>query len=645
MPYSQYLKVRNLVGSLALVLACFSLNGQIIGKIDQKLLKVDPATAQNIVVILQDQADVSQARNIRGKDQKAEFVFRTLIEKAETTQREVKAFLKNEGVNFRSFYIVNMVSLKANRALIEKLAALPSVSRVIEDANFKMHETHTDRSGPAERVIEWNLTKINAPAVWSLGFTGQNVVIGGQDTGYEWDDPCLKGKYRGWNGTTANHDYNWHDAIHMDNPLSGGSNDCGFNSPVPCDDNSHGTHTMGTMVGDDGLGNQIGVAPAAKWIGCRNMENGWGTIITYCECFEWFLAPYPVSGNPTQGNPAMMPHVINNSWGCPTDEGCNTTNFSVMETALNNLRNAGCVIVVSAGNDGGNCSTVNSPAAIFEGSYSVGATDNTDAITNFSSRGPVTVDGSGRMKPDISAPGKGVRSCVRGTNQFATLNGTSMAGPHVAGAVALLINANPTLAGEVDKIEEILSYTSVHLTSTQSCTTPGTNIPNNTFGFGRLNILDAVNMALASNYTPYVKQNQSIVIDNASKGVIMASPSGTLFSVKVDNTGLPVVTQITSAATGLIKVSGASFNLDPSAGVILKSPSGSYWRLGVSDTGYVTTTPLANLPPSYTIIQANDLQIEHLLKGILMRSPDGTCHLIHMSNLGRLIAMPANCLN
>ena len=619
---------------------------QVRDKIDPKLLIADPSKLQDIVVVLNKQADISAVKSIHGKDNKATFVFDALLKTAENSQEEVKGFLKGRNIGFRSFYIVNMISLKANRDLITRLAALPSVREVIEDGRFMMIEPVPAREKTDARAIEWNVTKINAPSVWALGFTGQNVVIGGQDTGYEWDDPCLKGKYRGWNGTTANHDYNWHDAIHENNPMSPGTNSCGFNSPVPCDDNNHGTHTMGTMVGDDGLGNQIGVAPGAKWIGCRNMENGYGTLTTYTECFEWFLAPYPVSGTPSQGNPLMMPHVINNSWGCPPVEGCNNTNWSVMETALNNLRNAGCVIVVSAGNSGSACSTVSDPAAIFDGSYTVGATNSSDTIANFSSRGPVTVDNSGRMKPDVSAPGEQVRSCIRGANNFGTWNGTSMAGPHVAAAVALLISANPSLAGEVDKIEEILSYTSVHLTSTENCTTPGSNIPNNTFGFGRINVLDAVNMALASNYTPYVKQNTSIVIDNASKGLILASPSGTLFSVKTDNAGIPVATQLAGVSSNPVKVTGGSFNLEPlSTGIILKSPSGNYWQLGVTNSGAVTTSALATLPATYSIIQANDLYIEHLLKGVLLRSPDNTCYLVHMSNLGKLIAIPANCVN
>ena len=151
------------------------------------------------------------------------------------------------------------------------------------------------------------------------GYTGQGAVIAGQDTGYQWDHPALKDQYRGWNGSAADHNYNWHDAIHA----TGSS--CGADSPCPCDDNDHGTHTMGTMVGDDGGANQIGMAPGARWIGCRNMNAGVGTPTTYIECFEWFIAPTDLAGqNP---NPAMAPDVINNSWGCPESEGCSAGQF------------------------------------------------------------------------------------------------------------------------------------------------------------------------------------------------------------------------------------------------------------------------------------------------------------------------------
>ncbi len=252
-----------------------------------------------------------------------------------------------------------------------------------------------------------------------------------------------------------------------------------------------------------GGSNEIGMAPEAKWMGCRDMASGVGQLSTYLECFEWFLAPTDLDDK--NADPDKAPHVINNSWGCPTDEGCNTSNFATLETSVNNLRDAGVVVVVSAGNDGSKgCSSINTPAAIFAKSFTVGATNSSDAIASFSSRGPVTVDNSNKMKPEISAPGVGVRSCVPGGG-YQSMDGTSMAGPHVAGLVALIISANPGLAGNVDKIEEIIKNSAVKLSSS-SCGSSG--VPNNVFGHGRIDALAAIEEAVkVCNLKPKVVQN------------------------------------------------------------------------------------------------------------------------------------------
>ncbi len=205
---------------------------------------------------------------------------------------------------------------------------------------------------------------MHAPDVWAQGFTGQGAVVGGQDTGYQWDHPALINQYRGWNGTTADHNYNWHDAIHS------GGGVCGANSPEPCDDSGHGTHTMGTMVGDDGAGNQIGMAPGARWIGCRNMDQGNGTPATYSECYQWFIAPTDL--NDLNPDPSKAPDVINNSWSCPLSEGC--TDPNVLLADVEAVRAAGILTVHSAGNSGPTCSTVDTPAAIYDASFTVGAT-------------------------------------------------------------------------------------------------------------------------------------------------------------------------------------------------------------------------------------------------------------------------------
>ncbi|MCB0547422.1 MAG: S8 family serine peptidase [Phaeodactylibacter sp.] len=470
-------------------------------KVDASLLeKVSTGGEAEFLILLRQQADVSGSRQLRLKEEKGQFVFEKLRAAAKESQGTVITVLEEAKANYRPFYIVNAILAKGSLALIREVAQLEAVVQVQDNPIIRMQEPIEEETEAApvsfrNDLVEWGVGNINADDVWAMGYTGQGVVIGGQDTGYDWDHPAIRDTYRGWDGSEADHNYNWHDAIHE---LIGDPNDtnpCGLDNTEPCDDHSHGTHTMGTMAGsqsDDGK--SIGVAPGARWIACRNMERGDGTPATYIECFEWFLAPYGLNGE----NPDVRyaPHVINNSWSCPTGEGCNPSNFATMEMVVDNLKAAGIVVVVSAGNDGSACSTVNTPAAMYENSFSVGATQPNDSIANFSSRGPVMVDGSGRLKPNVSAPGVGVRSSVL-NGGFATYSGTSMAGPHVAGLVALLISAKPELAGQVEMIETIIEQTAVHLTSEQSCGPfSGLQVPNAVYGYGRVDALAAVLEAL-----------------------------------------------------------------------------------------------------------------------------------------------------
>ena len=286
---------------------------------------------------------------------------------------------------------------------------------------------------------------------------------------------------------------------------------------------------MGTIVGDDGGSNQIGVAPGARWIGCRNMDVGVGSPATYAECFEFFLAPYPIGGDPlTEGIPSLAPHVINNSWTCPPSEGCD---WDSLQAVVENVRAAGIVIVASAGNSGSSssCSTVRDPIAIYDAAFSVGATDSSDNIAGFSSRGPVTVDGSGRLKPDVSAPGVSVRSSVRGTG-YSSLDGTSMAGPHVAGTVALLWSAAPGLIGDVDTTEWLIAQTARPRTATQNCGDDGPgDVPNNVYGWGIVDALAA---------TPRL-----VVTEHADPDLVLPGDPLT-YTLRVANTG-----NVTLAAT------------------------------------------------------------------------------------------------
>ena len=353
-------------------------------------------------VVLADQADLSQAAALQTKAEKGRFVHDALWNKAQTTQAPILQWLRERGVEYQSFYIVNGILVKGSQEIAETLAARPDVARI--EGNPVIHNS-LPQPGPVTQApvqpgapvtIEPGITYTHAPQVWALGFTGQNVVVASADTGQRWTHDALKPHYRGWNGVVADHDYNWHDSIH-----DSISNPCGNDSPFPCDDFFHGTHTTGTAIGDDGMGNQIGMAPGAKWIGCRNMDVGNGTPARYIECMQFFLAPYPVGGSPSQGDPTKAPDITINSWLCPPSEGCS---FDTLQAAVEAQRDAGIQMVVAAGNSGSACSTVTDPCAIYAASYTVGAlTTGQDVVANFSSRGPVIIDGSNRIKPDMTA--------------------------------------------------------------------------------------------------------------------------------------------------------------------------------------------------------------------------------------------------
>ncbi len=496
-------------------------------------------TEVEIIVLMREQADVSGADRLETKEEKGTFVFNILRGTAERSQIGIQQLLNAQNKRFQSFWVVNSLYLKANFDLIKQIAERDDVAEVMNNPHAKISLVpDLTLPQPEGIVITWGIKKIRADSVWALGYRGQNVVIGGEDTGYEWTHPALKPKYRGWNTTTsaADHNYSWHDAIHPDSVTA--SNPCGTNAAAPCDDHNHGTHTMGTMTGAfDTL--LIGVAPNARWIGARNMDRGDGTLARYVECFEFFIAPTNLAGQLPK--PTLAPHVINNSWSCPTSEGCNSSNFAVMNAAVKAVRAAGIVPVISAGNSGPSCSSVNAPPATHAPGFAVGATQSTDTIAGFSSRGAVTVDGSNRLKPDISAPGVGVYSSIRNGN-YASYNGTSMAGPHVAGVVALMISANPKLAGQVDTIESIIKRTALHLTSAENCgTVLGTAIPNNTYGYGRIDALSAVLEGL--KYKPSAIKN----IDNHTVVQVFPNPFSSEITFYTEGVSGDVLIQIFNA--------------------------------------------------------------------------------------------------
>jgi subtilisin family serine protease len=377
------------------------------------------------------------------------------------------------GAAYKSHWIMNLLRVTGDRTVVNALAARPDVAQIIGNPWVKsslLPKTKLVATPNHADTPEWNITKVKAPQVWAHGFTGQGIVLGDIDTGQQWDHPALKNHYRGWNGSSVNHNYNWYDET---NPAN----------RVPVDEYHHGTGTAGIMVGDDGAGNQIGVAPGAKWMACRSMNaSGLGTPDTYIGCLEFMVAPWDLNGqNP---DPSMAPVAVNNSWYCGVpSEGCTQ---GTLLPAVQNMRAAGIVPVFAAGNEGPSCDTVGDvgPPAQYDESYTVGATTMQNTLAIFSSRGPAHVPGKTLIKPDISAPGQTIRSSEP-TNQYQTGDGTSFAAPHITGIIALIYSAKPNLIGDVDATEDLINHTAHHI-NTSDCSSSGT-FPNNLYGWGFVN--------------------------------------------------------------------------------------------------------------------------------------------------------------
>ncbi len=431
-----------------------------------------------LFVILKDQADLSQAAQINDLVGRRTFVYKTLVDKANSTQAGLRQTLGSYGIHYTSYYLVNAMEVDGSALVRLYLLSRPEVDRIIPSPRLRAIPQLTPPMSGSLTSVQinpgWNITLIGADRVWKdFGATGKGIVVGQSDTGADSRHPALKDSYR---GLTQGDDYNWYD------PWT--------NSKSPNDQEGHGTHTLGIVLGKGG----IGVAPDAQWIGCVNLERNLGDPPLYLDCMQFMLAPFPHGGDPlTDGDPSRAADVLNNSWGCPTLEGCDAES---LHPAANALRAAGIFMVASAGNDGPICSTLDNPPALYDSVFSVGAVDQGGNVAPFSSRGPVTIDGSNRIKPDISAPGVDVVSSLPNST-YGPESGTSMAGPHLVGVVALMWSAAPSLIGDIDRTDQILIQTA---TPYAGAVPPGEcftgNQKNNAYGYGIVNAYNAVKMAL-----------------------------------------------------------------------------------------------------------------------------------------------------
>ena len=430
-----------------------------------------------LFVILKDQADLSSVRQIQDIDERRTAAYQMLTKKANETQAGLRNTFDRFGVKSTPYYLVNAMEVRGGALIRFYLSTRPEVDRVIPSPRLRPAAPSGALAGSggqsAPTDVQWNVSMIGADKVWSeFGVRGEGIVVGQSDSGADVNHPELHDSYR---GNTEGDNYNWFDPWNY--------------KPSPYDDGGHGTHTLGTILGKNG----IGIAPGATWFACVNLNRNLGNPALYLDCMQFMLAPFPQGGDPLKdGDPTRAADVLNNSWGCPKLEGCDP---NALLYAANHLRDAGIFVVVSTGNDGPNCSTVNAPLSLYDSVFSVGAIDQSRDVAFFSSRGPVTVDGSGRIKPDIAAPGVDVLSSVPGGG-YAAESGTSMAGPHVVGAVALLWSAEPSLIGDIDRTEQLLiqSADPYNGSTTDGCFEGG--VPNDAYGYGILDVYQAVKEAL-----------------------------------------------------------------------------------------------------------------------------------------------------
>ncbi len=420
--------------------------------LEMLLQTLTPDKEVHVIVTLSDQVDLKKIKN-KYKDDKGKLgtaIIFELKDKADKTQKLLKNFLKlKKAKKVVSYWIFNGLAVTAGASVIEELAGQPGVESIRLDDTLSKPEP----APAAEAPPEWNLITIGAPALWDMGYTGSGIVVAGVDTGVDANHSDLVSRWRG--GSNSWFDPNGEHA-------------------TPYDADGHGTQTMGIIVGGDATGTAIGVAPGAQWIAVKIFNDGGTALYSNIHlAYQWLLDP---DGNPSTND---FPDVVNNSWGFR-----NNVNECIPEFQpdIQALKTAEIAVVFSAGNEGPSPATSISPANYAE-SFAVGSVDQDFILASSSSRGPSACDGS--IYPEMVAPGVNIKTAdlTYGgifPDAYTSVYGTSFSAPHVAGAMALLLNAYPQTT--VSELETSLIDSALDL---------GPNGPDNDYGNGLIDVMEA----------------------------------------------------------------------------------------------------------------------------------------------------------
>lgn len=408
-----------------------------------------PANLVSCLVFMSEKYPYAAVRNDSRQDKIA--TFRSVAQNSQAPVVAALAQWGNAAEVKEQFWVVNGFHLLATPDVIRWLSKRPEVAAIADDAPVFLVDAGTETTAGATDTPRWNIDKVSAPDCWTAGYDGQGVVIAQTDTGVDTAHPALAGRFTGY----------WHDSIN------------GQSSPY--DDHGHGTHAMGTTLGLDG----IGVAPGATFVAVKVLNAaGKGSSSQTLNGLQWVASLHAT----------VDIKVMSASWGSPsrTDQWA----WNVCQT----YKSIGILPVFANGNDGPGGATVGTPAD-YPLVLGVGATNSSDNVAGFSSRGPAPASAPWSIetywfrpdwnftKPDLSAPGVGIYSCWP-NGQYRTLDGTSMATPHVAGAAAILSQANPN-------VDTTILYQMLLAGSDQP--SQGHPYPNQNYGWGRLNIFQALN--------------------------------------------------------------------------------------------------------------------------------------------------------
>ena len=487
---------------LFLVISIFPMNlfaktdSSYLDKIEKSLQKVPASKEVEFIVTLKAEADLTKV--------KPEDVVDTLRDTSEKSQESLISFVERKVKDgdiseYSSFFIINSIYIKGRAELIEKIARRSDVESIrLNHTIVSDKEEIVKRKSSLSEVtsyVPWNLESIQADRVTK---TGKNIVVGIIDSGVNANHPELQ------------------DAL-----LSGGFKD--FVEPSntePKDETGHGTHVAGTI-----LGRTIGIAKDAKLVVARVFnKEGEASDEGLLAAGQWILE--------------KKPQVVNNSWGGNRDD-------SFYDDIVKKWKAAGIVPIFSSGNTGeynaGGEGSIGSPGSL-EDSFSVGALTKDDKLAKFSLRGPSKH--TNKFKPEISAPGVNILSADY-KGGYVLKTGTSMAAPHVTGAVALILEANGNLS--VDKVEDILKSTATPLTDDHYI-----NSPNMGYGYGKLNVFKAVEAALGKDVDKFATFTGQTLIpgtDNVLPAIEATTPKKLYnaydfeFEAKVsDNVGVKSVT-------------------------------------------------------------------------------------------------------